>query len=413
MIAHLYPLTSLLLGVALLLLGNGLLGTLIAVRGGIEGFGSQTLGILGAMYFVGFLAGTYLGPAMIRRVGHVRAFSFFTASIACAVLLHEMLPVAWVWGLLRIVAGMAMVGLYTTIESWLNSYAPAVQRTRIFAAYMAVNLGALALSQQFLHWATADGHLLFAIATLAVCAAVMPVSATRLSQPPVADMAAVDLPRLYALAPVAVAASLLSGLAQGAFWGLGAVWADRISASVEDVAWFMSLTIIGGAVFQWPIGFLTDRLERAHVISVVSLIAAGLGVVLLFAGRQGGLAAGLAGFAYGGFAFALYPMAVARMMDRLDPQDIVSGSAGLLLVHGCGAIAGPLVAGVAMSAFGPDALPAWFVACEVVLAAAAWWMSRRIPADVAHQTPFVPMVRTASTAFEIVGAEASGSARGR
>lgn len=413
MIAHLYPLTSLLLGVALLLLGNGLLGTLIAVRGGIEGFGSQTLGILGAMYFVGFLAGTYLGPAMIRRVGHVRAFSFFTASIACAVLLHEMLPVAWVWGLLRIVTGMAMVGLYTTIESWLNSYAPAVQRTRIFAAYMAVNLGALALSQQFLHWATADGHLLFAVATLAVCAAVMPVSATRLSQPPVADMAAVDLSRLYALAPVAVAASLISGLAQGAFWGLGAVWADRISASVEDVAWFMSLTIIGGAVFQWPIGFLTDRLERAHVISVVSLIAAGLGVVLLFAGRQGGLAAGLAGFAYGGFAFALYPMAVARMMDRLDPPDIVSGSAGLLLVHGCGAIAGPLVAGVAMSAFGPDALPAWFVACEVVLAVAAWWMSRRIPADVAHQTPFVPMVRTASTAFEIVGAEASGSARGR
>lgn len=413
MIAHLYPLTSLLLGVALLLLGNGLLGTLIAVRGGIEGFGSQTLGILGAMYFVGFLAGTYLGPAMIRRVGHVRAFSFFTASIACAVLLHEMLPVAWVWGLLRIVTGMAMVGLYTTIESWLNSYAPAVQRTRIFAAYMAVNLGALALSQQFLHWATADGHLLFAVATLAVCAAVMPVSATRLSQPPVADMAAVDLSRLYALAPVAVAASLLSGLAQGAFWGLGAVWADKISASVEDVAWFMSLTIIGGAVFQWPIGFLTDRLERAHVISVVSLIAAGLGVVLLFAGRQGGLAAGLAGFAYGGFAFALYPMAVARMMDRLGPPDIVSGSAGLLLVHGCGAIAGPLVAGVAMSAFGPDALPAWFVACEVVLAVAAWWMSRRIPADVAHQTPFVPMVRTASTAFEIVGAEASGSARGR
>lgn len=413
MIAHLYPLTSLLLGVALLLLGNGLLGTLIAVRGGIEGFGSQTLGILGAMYFVGFLAGTYLGPAMIRRVGHVRAFSFFTASIACAVLLHEMLPVAWVWGLLRIVTGMAMVGLYTTIESWLNSYAPAVQRTRIFSAYMAVNLGALALSQQFLHWATADGHLLFAVATLAVCAAVMPVSATRLSQPPVADMAAVDLSRLYALAPVAVAASLISGLAQGAFWGLGAVWADRISASVEDVAWFMSLTIIGGAVFQWPIGFLTDRLERAHVISVVSLIAAGLGVVLLFAGRQGGLAAGLAGFAYGGFAFALYPMAVARMMDRLGPPDIVSGSAGLLLVHGCGAIAGPLVAGVAMSAFGPDALPAWFVACEVVLAVAAWWMSRRIPADVAHQTPFVPMVRTASTAFEIVGAEASGSARGR
>jgi MFS family permease len=413
LIAHLYPLTSLLLGVALLLLGNGLLGTLLAVRGGIEGFTSQTLGILGAMYFVGFLAGTYLGPAMIRRVGHVRAFSFFTAAIACAVLLHEMLPVAWVWGLLRVITGMAMVGLYTTIESWLNSYAPAVQRTRIFAAYMAVNLGALALSQQFLHWATADGHTLFVIATLAICAAVMPVSATRLSQPVVADMAAVHLSGLYAAAPVAVAASLISGLAQGAFWGLGAVWADKISASVEDVAWFMSLTIIGGAVFQWPIGFLTDRLERAHVISVVSLIAAALAVVLLLAGRQGGMVAGLAGFAYGGFAFSLYPMAVARMMDRLDPRDVVSGSAGLLLIHGCGAIVGPLVAGVAMSAFGPDALPGWFVLCEIALAVTAWLMSRKIPGDVEHQTHFVPMVRTASTAFDMAGSESTGGHKAR
>jgi len=413
LITHLYPLAALLIGVAFLLLGNGLLGTLLAVRGGLEGFTSQTLGMLGSMYFVGFLAGTYLGPMMIRRVGHVRAFSFFTAAIACAVLLHEMLPVPWVWGLLRAITGMAMVGLYTTIESWLNSYAPSAQRTQIFAAYMVVNLGSLALSQQFINWGTPGGHTLFAIAALSFCLAVMPVSATRLTQPTIDRVAALHLKHLYKTAPVAVVAALISGLAQGAFWGLAAVWADKISAGTEGVAWFMSMTIIGGAVFQWPIGFMTDRLERGHVITVVSLIAAALAILLLFAGQHGGKVAAVAGFVYGGFAFSLYPMAVARMMDRLDPKDVVSGSAGLLLMHGCGAIVGPLIAGVGMTAFGPEALPAWFAISEVGLAVAAWILGRQIPNDIEHQTRFVPMVRTASTAFEMINPEPAGGAESR
>lgn len=405
MIANLYPLALLLVGVALLLLGNGLLGTLLAIRGGLEGFSSHTLGLLGSMYFVGFLAGTYIGPFMIQRVGHVRAFSFFTAATACAVLLHELFPVALVWGLLRAITGMAMVGLYTIVESWLNSYAPPAQRTQIFAVYMVVNLGSLALSQQFLNWGVPGGHTLFAIAALSICAAVMPVSATRLHQPVVESVAAINLRLLYAMAPVAVAAAFISGLAQGAFWGLAAVWADKISAGTAGVAWFMSMTIIGGAVFQWPIGFLTDRIERGHVISVVALIAAGLAVLLLVAGEFGGRVAGVAGFVYGGFAFSLYPMAVARMMDRLRPQDMVSGSAGLLLMHGCGAIIGPIIAGVAMSVFGPAGLPGWFALCEVGLALVAWRLARRMPADIENQTRFVPMERTASTAFEMLGPE--------
>lgn len=396
------PLTALLLGVALLLMGSGLLGTLLAVRGGIEGFDSQTLGAIGAMYFVGFLAGTYLGPRMIRRVGHVRAFAFFTAAIACAALLHELAVSPWVWGGLRLITGMGMVGLYTTIESWLNSHAAPAQRSRIFATYMAVNLGSLALAQQLLHWGDPGGHVLFALAALSICAAVMPVAATRLTQPVVEEVHGIGLGTLYRRAPVACAAGLLSGFAQGAFWGLAPVWADTSQLGHTGVAWFMTVAILGGAAFQWPIGLLTNRLDRGHVISVIALIAALFAGGLLIAAAHGLGMVLLAVFVYGGFAFAMYPLAVARMMDRLEKPEIIAGCGSLLLLHGIGASVGPLLAGALMHRFGPAALPAWFIGVQCVLAFTAWWLSARAPADVAHQTPMTPMVRTTPGVIEML-----------
>jgi MFS family permease len=402
---QLLPLASLLLGVACLLLGTGLLGTLLAVRGGLVGFDSQTLGLIGSMYFVGFLAGTYLGPMMIRRVGHVRAFAFFTVAIACATLLHELLAAAWVWSLLRLITGMAMVGLYTTIESWLNSHAAPEQRSRIFASYMAVNLGSLALAQQLLHWGDPGQHVLFSLAALSICAAVMPVAATRLAQPHVEDVHSIGLRTLYARAPVACAAALLSGFSQGAFWSLGAVWADTIALGTSGVAWFMTMAIVGGALFQWPIGQMTKHFDRGHVISLVALAAALFSGGLFFAAGQGLNAILAATLLYGGFAFALYPLAVARMMDRLDRREIISGCGSLLLLHGIGAATGPLIAGSLMHRFGPSALPAWFAGVEILLATTAWHLARRTPADIEHQTSFTPMMRTSPSAIEILDPE--------
>ena len=405
------PLVSLFLGVAFLLIGSGLLGTLLAVRGGLEGFSSQTLGNIGAMYFVGFLAGTYLGPMMIRRVGHVRAFAFFTTAIACASLLHELITNPWVWGLLRLITGMAMVGLYTTIESWLNSQATPEHRSQIFSVYMAVNLGSLALAQQLLHWSNPAGHVLFALAALSICAAVMPVAATRLAQPVVETIHGIGIKALYVRAPVACAAALLSGLSQGAFWGLAPVWADTSGLGNSGVAWFMTIAIIGGACLQWPIGQVTNRLDRGHVISVIALLAALFSAGLLLASERGLTLVLLAAFCYGGFAFAIYPLAVARMMDRLNKPEIIAGCASLLLLHGIGASIGPFFAGGLMHQFGPAALPAWFIITQTLLAAVAWWLSARAPANIDTQTPMTPMVRTTPSAIEMLDPDSTQELR--
>ena len=178
MIRLLLPIAALLCGIALLLLGTGLLNTLLALRGSAEQFSDQTLGLLGSAYFAGFILGTWLCPRLIRRMGHVRAFTFLAAAEAACVLIHLLWIQPGLWLLLRVITGVALVGIYTVIESWLNTQAPPERRGQVFACYMAVNLGALALAQQMLNWDSPLTFTLFAVAATFIVLAVMPVSAT-------------------------------------------------------------------------------------------------------------------------------------------------------------------------------------------------------------------------------------------
>ena len=176
MISMLLKLTALLGGTVLLLLGVGLLNTLLLLRGALEGFDDATLGLFGSSYFGGFLVGTYLCPRLVARIGHVRAFAFFTAAVAACALGHVLLIHAPLWIALRIITGMALVGLYITIESWLNGQAEPAQRGKVFAVYMVCNLGALAFGQQLLALDSPAGFVLFALAAIFVCVSAMPVS---------------------------------------------------------------------------------------------------------------------------------------------------------------------------------------------------------------------------------------------
>jgi len=239
-------LTSLLLGVALLLTGGGLLGTLLAVRGGQEGFSANALGWVMSGYFAGFFVGTFTAPPLIRRMGHSRAFAFHAALATMAVLLHPLWLDPWGWGLLRVVTGIALVGLYTVIESWLNAEPDPQRRSRVFSLYMMINLSALALGQVLLMLGDAGAAAMFTVTALLVCAAMLPVTATRLQQPDVPNVPRLKLGNLYALAPVATVAAGLSGLAMGPFWGLLPVFAGDIGLSGDGVPLFMLAAIAGG-----------------------------------------------------------------------------------------------------------------------------------------------------------------------
>lgn len=402
MFSTIIRLSALLSGVALLLLGSGLLGTLLGVRGSIEGYDDQVLGLIMSGYFLGFFLGTFLAPAAIRRMGHIRAFSFYGALFASSVLLHAIWVEPFAWGLLRIGTGIAVVGLYTVIESWLNAAVESAQRGRVFAVYMGINLGALALGQQLLRLAPVESFALFSLAAILVCVAMLPVSATRMVQPVVPPAARIGAPRLFRIAPAAAAGALFSGLSIGTLWGLGPVYAGRLGLGVEGVATFMTITIIGGAVLQWPIGRLSDSGDRRHMLALACVGAAlAAGLAMFLSGPAAWLLYAVF-FVYGGLSFAVYPVAVAHLLDHVPPEDLLAACSTVLLLHGIGAALGPALAGFAMLRLGAQAFPGYLMLVHLLLALYVFTRLFARQREVRGEGHFHPMLRTSPTAMEML-----------
>lgn len=396
------PITALLASVALLLAGSGLLGTLIAVRGNLEGYGDQTLGLIMSGYFVGFFLGTFAAPPLIRQVGHIRAFAFFAALAATTVLVYPLWldPVGWMS--LRVVTGVALVGLVTVIESWLNAQSAPEYRSRVFAIYMLVSLLALAFGQLLLDLQPPGSFVLFSVVAILISLATLPVTTTRLPQPVLAVSPRSNVREIWRTAPSAAAGAVLSGLAMGAFWGMGPVFASQQGLDRAGVGMFMALTICGGAAMQLPIGRLSDLGDRRTTLTVVSALAALVALVAMAAAPMStALLYGLF-FVFGGLAFTLYPLCVAHLLDRLPANALLAGCSALLLLHGIGAAIGPAAAGVAMNRFGAGALPGFFAATLGLLALVAGGRRLLRARRLLHPARFHPMLRTTPTVLELL-----------
>lgn len=398
----LLPITALLASVALLLGGNGLLGTLLAMRSQTEGWGERTTGLVMSGYFVGFFLGTFTAPPLIRRVGHIRAFAFHAALAAAAVLVFPLWahPVAWM--ALRIVTGVALVGLCTVIESWLNAQSAPEHRSRVFGVYMVVSLLALAAGQLLLDLQPPRSPVLFSVVAILFALAILPVSVTRLSPPPIAGAPRARILQMCRTAPSAAAGALLAGVALGAFWGMGAVYAASLGLDRAGIGAFMAATILGGAALQLPIGRLSDRGDRRSMLAGVAALGStvALCTLRLDTGAHGSVLALF--FLFGGLAFALYPLAVAHLLDRLPPEQLLAGCSALLLLNGIGAAIGPAAAGLVMERWGAPALPVFFAVTLALLALIAGGRRLSKARRLLHPARFHPMVRTTPVALELL-----------
>ena len=406
MVSGLLAISALLLGIALLLLGNGLLTTLITLRGSAEGLGDGALGLITSSYFAGFLLGIYLAPRLVRRIGHIRAFAFCAGLLAACSLSYGLWVAPTVWLGLRVLTGISIATLYAVVESWLNYQTPARERGRVFSIYMVVNLGALTVAQQLLRLASPLDYTLFAIAAIFASLALMPVTWTRLPQPQVVAAELMPLRAAWRAAPLAVAGILAAGLAMGAFWGLAPLYARNLGFGRDAIATYMSLSILGGALLQWPLGHLSDRSDRRRMLQAVAIFAAGSAALLglvpqLLPGNRAALYASAA--LYAGFAFSLYSIAVTHLIDRITHQDLLAGTGTLLLVYGIGATLGPALAGAAMATAGNWALPAFYAAVTAALALSCWQQLQRRPVQPVIEDPahFVPMLRTGPAVLEL------------
>ena len=388
----LWSLSTLFLGVGLLLVGVGLLFSVLGLRAGVAQFSSITLGLVTSAYYAGFVGGTFACPILIRKVGHIRAFAAMASLASTMPILHALWIDPWFWGVLRFITGVCMVGLYIVIESWLNALAPNALRGRLFAVYMAVNFVALALGQWLILVGDRLGFVPFAMVSVMFSFALLPITMTKVDEPAPVQAPKFSLRSLYDASPLGMAAAVASGLITGAFYGMGTVFGKAAGFSDAGVASFMAAAILGGAIFQWPVGIFSDRHDRRVVLLWVCVLGAGvtlLGFVLAHYAVDALLPLALV---FGGLIFSMYGLGVAHVNDVIDSSRLVEFTGGLLLLHGVGAAIGPVLAGTVMDVAGPSSLMLFYAA---VMGAMALYTVKRLryfpPVPAEQKADFVAM----------------------
>ena len=385
----------LLLGVMLLMVGNGVQGSLLGIRGALEGFSTFQLSVVMSAYFLGFLGGSWLAPAMIRRVGHVRVFSALGSMISAVLILYPLL-LDWVsWSAMRVVIGFCFSGVYVTAESWLNNTATNETRGQALSAYMIVQMLGIIAAQGLLALGDPGGFGLFIIPSVLVSLAFMPLLLADTPAPTFAAIKPMSFGQLFRTSPWGCAGMLLTGGVFSAMFGMAAVYGAMSAMTIGQIATFVAAMYVGGLVLQYPIGWVSDRMDRRALIlwmsaagAVVMAVAAALPTAFVFEVVVAGL--------LGGIINPLYSLLIALTNDHLSKEQMPGASAGLIFLNGFGAIFGPLVAGWLMGAIGPKG---YFLIIGVLFAVLAGYAGYRMTrrASPVHSGGYAGLSPTASS----------------
>ena len=378
------------LSTMLLMMGNSVFTTLLALRANIEGYPNEIIGLMTSAYFLGFAIGTMRAGPLINRVGHIRSFAAFAAIVAATMLSFLLIIEPWAWVVLRIVMGASISGLFVIIESWLNNRATNQSRGVLLSMYMMIGYLASAIGQQALQLSDPDGPNIFIFAGMLLILAVVPVALTRATHPDPVPTPHINLRLLIHTSPTSLGGCILGGMIIGSFWGLGPVYARESGLDVSQIASFMSIAVIGGLLMQLPIGRLSDRFDRRTILLAVNTASMLPSALLIFGSSLSPLLLFVAIGCFGGLIFTVYPLSVAYANDYLEPKDIVSTSAGFVLAFGVGAVSGPLAAAATMSLVGPAGLFLHALTATLALSGCILWRMRiRHWAPVMEKEPFI------------------------
>ncbi|MDD7969906.1 MFS transporter [Roseinatronobacter alkalisoli] len=389
---------ALLLGMLLLMVGNGVQGTLLGIRGAIEGFSTFQMSIVMSAYFLGFLFGSRAAPELIRRVGHVRVFAALGSLISAVLVLYAAIPDWIVWALLRVLIGFCFSGVYVTAESWLNNASTNENRGQTLSLYMIVQMVGIISAQALINFADPAGFLLFVIPSVLVSLAFAPILLSVSPAPTFGTTKSMSIRQLYDVSPLGVVGIFLMGGVFAAMFGMTAVWGTQAGLSVLEISIFTGAIYFGGLVFQFPLGWLSDRMDRRKLVVYVALVGTLGGAMAVIFDLSFIWLVGVA-LIIGGISNPLYSLLVAYTNDYLDTDQMAAASGGLLFVNGVGAILGPLCIGWLMGVIGPPGFFLFIILLTLALAIYAMWRMTQRPAMPVDQTgPFAPVSPVVSAA---------------
>lgn len=374
MLSGVWPL---LLGIVLIMLGNGMHFTLIGLRGGIEGFSAAELAIVTSTYFVGFLSGARFSPTLIRRVGHVRVFAALGSFMSAGLISFPLLTDPWAWAVLRLLVGFCMSGIYVTAESWLNDASTNETRGKVLSAYMIAQTLGIIGAQGLLTLGDAASSVLFIGASILVSISFAPILLTVTQTPSIEVSRPMPLGELFKGSRLGTVGIFLLGGAYATQTGMGAVFGSQIGLSATQIALFIAMLFAGALLLQYPVGLLSDKFDRRRVIFWAAIIGAASSLLGWITASSFWFLM-LSAFFAGGVTTPLYALFLAYTNDFLANEDMAAASGGLVFTFGLGAIFGPLIAGGAMEVFGPFAFwPALGLTFLMIAAYALVRMSQR------------------------------------
>ena len=375
----------LLLGILLLMVGNGMQGTLLGIRGKIEGISTTQMSVVMSAYFGGFLLGSRVVPELIRKVGHVRVFAALGSLISSVLILYAAAP-HWIsWSLMRLLIGFCFSGVYITAESWLNAGTTNENRGQAMSAYMIMQMLGIISAQLLMNAADPAGYLLFVIPSVLVSVSFLPILLSTQPAPQFSTLKRMSFGSLFRVSPLGCIGIFLMGGVFSALFGMASVWGSTKGLTVREISAFVAAIYIGGLLLQYPIGWLSDHGDRRFIVLGLSALGAAVSIatVALQPGIWGLL---IAAALIGGVANPVYSLLLAYTNDFLDNSDMAAASAGLLFINGIGAMAGPLITGWLMAMLGPDGFWVYIGLLLAALTFYAGWRRTRRPTPMQDQS---------------------------
>ncbi|MBF9029815.1 MFS transporter [Rhodobacterales bacterium HKCCE3408] len=395
---------ALLFGMMLLMVGNGLQGTLLGVRGDLEGFATTAISIVMSAYFAGFLFGSRAAPEMIRRVGHIRSFAALGSLISAALVLFPVVTEPWAWTLLRAIIGFCFSAVYVTAESWLNNAATNENRGQTLSIYMIVQLSGIVAAQGLLVLGDPGGYTLFIVLSVLVSLSFAPILLSVTPIPPFESTSSMGLLEIFRVSPLGCVGIFTIGGIYSVMFGMTGVYGTQAGLSLSQISLFAAIFYVGGMLLQFPIGWISDRVDRRLLILAVCIAGTVTGLLGAIFGSVYTLLIAAA-FLYGGLANPLYALLVAYVNDFLKPEQMAAAGGRLLFINGVGAVMGPVLVGFALQAVGP---PGFFLFLAALMAGlgvyAAYRMTVR-PAPSATETESYAPILPNSTAVALGAAQ--------
>jgi MFS family permease len=391
----------LLMSATTLSMGSGLVDSLLTINMRLQGYDSHIIGLVMSANYLGILLGTFFCQKIVQQVGHIRAFTVFAAFITAVTIVHGLYLSAWLWAVLRIGNGVCVTGLCMVIESWLNEKVAPGFRGRLLSIYMVLGYFGGGSGQLLLNVSDVEGQTLFMLGAILFALCQVPISITRGGDPQPLVVPRYNIIKLFRIAPLSMMGCFTAGMTKGSFAAMGPVFALDIGLSVSQVSILMSITIWSGLLFQFPVGLLSDKIDRLKLLSTIGFIVMLVSIGIAVLGRRAGLGVLIPLMGCFGIFYTIYPVALAKAQDNLSKNEIVSVCAALILFFGFGACLGPVAASFIMSSAGPFGLYFFMAGSGGALGGVALVCRNKLSCNGERKGPYIPVHGTASIVSKI------------